>query len=99
VHGDRSPEPGRLAVQRGERCDGAATGTAPAGWARAIDPASGRAWYSAMWAHASAGAPLGNDVASNDTATISDSVTSDRSAAGVMSIDSPEGPARVDTWP
>ena len=38
----------------------AATANAPAGWARAIAAASGRARYSARCAHASAGAPAGS---------------------------------------
>ena len=85
----------------------AATANAPGGWARAIAAASGRARYSARCAHASAGAPAGSvvppgrvsasrDPAANGTSITPDAVTRARSAAGVISIDSP---ARADTCP
>ena len=89
----------------------AATANAPGGWARAIAAASGRARYSARCAHASAGAPAGSvpagsvpagsvpagwDPAASGTSITPDAVTRARSAAGVISIDSP---ARADTCP
>jgi hypothetical protein len=82
----------------------AATANAPAGWARAIAAASGRARYRARCAHASAGAPAGSvppgrtvrAAAASGTSTTPSAVTPARSAAGVISIDSP---ARADTCP
>ena len=79
----------------------AAAANALAGWARAIAAASGRARYRARCAHASAGAPAGNvppgrAEAASGTSITPDPVTQARSAAGVISIDSP---ARADTCP
>ena len=76
----------------------AATANALAGWARAIAAASGRARYRARCAHASAGAPAGSvpPGAASGTSITPDPETPARSAAGVISIDSP---ARADTCP
>ena len=79
----------------------AATANALAGWARAIAAASGRARYTARCAHASAGAPAGSippgrAEAASGTSIMPGPVTQARSAAGVISIDSP---ARADTCP
>jgi hypothetical protein len=84
----------------------AATANAPAGWARAMAAASGRARYRARCAQASAGTPAGSAPAgwapagwapaASGTSITLDAGTPARSAAGVISIDSP---ARADTCP
>jgi len=74
----------------------AATANAPPGWARAMAAASGRARYRARCAQASAGTPAGSTAAASGTSITLDAVTPARSAAGVISIDSP---AREDTCP
>ena len=61
--------------------------------------ASGRAWYRARCAHASAGTPAGRapaTVVPSGTSSKLALVTKARSAAGVISIDVP---ARADTCP
>jgi hypothetical protein len=74
----------------------AATANALPGWARAMAAASGRARYRARCAQASAGTPAGSEPAASGTSIMLDAVTPARSAAGVISIDSP---ARADTCP
>jgi hypothetical protein len=74
----------------------AATANAPLGWARAMAAVSGRARYRARCAQASAGTPAGSTAAASGTASTRAAVAPARSAAGVISIDSP---ARADTCP
>jgi hypothetical protein len=75
-----------------------ASANAPGGWPRAIAAASGRARYRARCAQASVGAPAGSAPAgvASGTSITRAAVTPARSAAGVISIDSP---ARADTCP
>ena len=73
-----------------------ASANAAGGWARAIAAMSGRARYRARCAQPSAGAPAGRTSAASGTSITLAAVTPARSAAGVISIDSP---ARADTCP
>ena len=74
----------------------AATANALPGWARAMAAASGRARYRARCAQASAGTPAGRTSVASGTSITLAAVTPARSAAGVISI---ESPARADTCP